>query len=223
VEKQGDVYIMNLVNKDNRLTPVTIPVLIKAMDEIEQDFLSVRKENRKDEKETVGAALVTIGNGHIYSNGLDFALIMSGQISTIDFFENYYHKLCLRILTLPFPTVAAINGHAFAGGMMFALSHDYRVMRDDRGFLCMPEVDLPGALSPGMLSILKTSIPNKVDLRDIILQGKRFAAKEAYHRGIVDATASEDKVLETAIGIANKWSGKVVKSKDIYKFLRLEL
>ncbi|KAI9290848.1 ClpP/crotonase, partial [Neoconidiobolus thromboides FSU 785] len=188
VQKQGNIYVMKLTNKDNRLTPATIPVLIQAMDEIEQDFLTIRQEDIKASKSLTGAALVTIGNGHIYSNGLDFELIMSGKISTTDFFENYYHQLCLRVLNLPFATVAAINGHAFAGGMMLALCHDYKVMRQDRGFLCMPEIDLPSALSPGMMSILKTSVPNSKDLRDLILQGKRISGKEALDKGIVDNT-----------------------------------
>jgi enoyl-CoA hydratase/carnithine racemase len=52
------------------------------------------------------------------------------------------HRLLGRILTFPAITVAAINGHAFAGGAMLATAHDFRVMRDDRGYWCLPEVDL---------------------------------------------------------------------------------
>ena len=58
------------------------------------------------------------------------------------------------MLIFPVPTIAALNGHAFAAGMMLALAHDYRVMRDDRGFLCLPEVDLHMPFAPGMNSII---------------------------------------------------------------------
>lgn len=47
--------------------------------------------------------------------------------------------------------MAAVNGHGFAGGCMFAFACDYRVMREDRGFLCLPEVDLGFDLMEGMV------------------------------------------------------------------------
>ena len=50
-------------------------------------------------------------------------------------------------LCLPIPTVALINGHAFAGGCLLALAHDYRIMRSDRGYMCMNEILLPSPLS----------------------------------------------------------------------------
>ena len=49
------------------------------------------------------------------------------------------HRLFARVLAFPRITVAAINGHAFAGGGMLALAHDFRVMRSDRGYFCLPE------------------------------------------------------------------------------------
>jgi enoyl-CoA hydratase/carnithine racemase len=60
-----------------------------------------------------------------------------------------------RLLCFPVPTIAAINGHAFAGGFMLAFAHDYRIMRTDRGFLCLPEIDLGMGLLPGMNAIIR--------------------------------------------------------------------
>lgn len=46
-----------------------------------------------------------------------------------------------RLLTFPIPTIAAINGHAFAAAFAVAMGHDYRVMNGNRGFLCMNEIE----------------------------------------------------------------------------------
>lgn len=72
-------------------------------------------------------------------------------------------------MAFPVPTVAAINGHAYAAGrswhggtmnlifllgMMLALGHDIRIMREDRGYLCLPEVDIHLPFSPGMAAAI---------------------------------------------------------------------
>ena len=63
--------------------------------------------------------------------------------------------LLARVLALPVPTVAAIQGHAFAAGAMLTLSHDARVMRADRGFWCLPEVDIHIPFTPGMSALIQ--------------------------------------------------------------------
>src|SRR5205807_2506735 len=77
------------------------------------------------------AALVTTGGGKFYSNGLDLEWLMSHGDQAQQYIADV-HELLARLLVLPVPTVAAINGHAFGAGAMLALAHDFRVMREDR-------------------------------------------------------------------------------------------
>src|ERR1017187_9640538 len=87
------------------------------------------------------AALVTTGEGKFYSNGVDLDWLATRGENAAAFLDDV-HRLLGRILGFPAITVAALNGHAFAAGAMFASAHDFIVMRQDRGYWCLPEVDL---------------------------------------------------------------------------------
>ncbi|KAG1073319.1 hypothetical protein G6F42_025824 [Rhizopus arrhizus] len=132
-----------------------------------------------------------------------------------------YLTVLRRLVTFCIPTVAAINGHAFAGGCMLALAHDYRVMRSDRGYMCMNEVDLPSPLAPGMAGLLRYKMSPKT-YRDMVLQGHRFTAQEALDQELVDIICPGDQVFDKAKELALKWAPKA-KSGIVYKQLKDEM
>lgn len=90
----------------------------------------------------------------------------------------------------PMPTVALLNGHAFAGGLMLATAHDYRLAPSPRGFLCVNEVLFGAPLKPPMAALFRTKYPSAT-YRDMVLEARRFDAKAALAAGIVDAIADE--------------------------------
>jgi Delta3-Delta2-enoyl-CoA isomerase len=126
-------------------------------------------------------------------------------------FVNRFFETLRRIMTLPFPTVAAVSGHAFAGGCLLAMACDYRVMREDRGFICMNEVDMK-SVKPGTFpdadrkvnAVLSSKLSVHV-LREMMLQGRRYGGKEAESKGIVDIAVSRENVLPVSIDLAAKW------------------
>lgn len=93
------------------------------------------------------------------------------------------------------PTIALINGHAFAGGFMTAMMHDYRFMNPHHGFLCLNELDFGAPLQPPMASIFRQKLPNPNTYRTMILESKRFTALEALKEGIVDGLGALDELL----------------------------
>lgn len=93
------------------------------------------------------------------------------------------------------PTIALMNGHAFAAGLMTGMMHDYRFMNPHRGFLCLNELDFGAPLQPPMASIFRQKIPNPNTFRTMILESKRFNALEALKEGIVDGLGSMGEVL----------------------------
>ena len=91
------------------------------------------------------------------------------------------------------PTIALINGHAFAAGLMTAMMHDYRIMNPHRGFLCLNELDFGAPLKPPMASIFREKLPRPDTFRTMILESKRFNALEALKEGIVDSLGGWDE------------------------------
>ena len=93
------------------------------------------------------------------------------------------------------PTIALVNGHAFAGGIMLAMYHDYRIFNASRGFLCLNELDLGAPLKPPMSSIFRQKITGQNIYRSLVLEAKRFGAKEALEAGLVDGLGGLEEAL----------------------------
>ncbi|EGG15185.1 hypothetical protein DFA_10011 [Cavenderia fasciculata] len=201
-EGTDDVYIIKFTEEENKFNDDNLKNINDALDYIESC--------------EEASCLITIGtSSKFYSTGLDLDWITSGQCKDFRKFITNFQKMLARMLTLPIPTICVINGHAFAGGAMLACAHDYRIMRQDRGFFCLPEVDIHIPLTPGMNAILQSKMTDGTVYRDAALLGKRFNGKESLQGKIVDALASEDKLLSDAIALATSISSK---GKDRFTF-----
>ncbi len=111
------------------------------------------------------------------------------------------------MLGLPVPTVAAIQGHCFAAGAMLAVAHDFRVMRADRGYFCLPEVDIHIPFTPPMASLIQARL-SKATAHEAMTTGRRYGGADAAAAGIVDAAVSEDRVLAEAVERAGALAAK---------------
>jgi enoyl-CoA hydratase/carnithine racemase len=92
------------------------------------------------------------------------------------------------------PTVALINGHAFAAGLMTAMMQDYRIMNPHKGFACLNELDFGAPLPPAMASIFRQKLPRPAAYRSMVLESRRFGALEALNEGIVDGVGGMAEV-----------------------------
>jgi enoyl-CoA hydratase/carnithine racemase len=106
------------------------------------------------------------------------------------------------ILSLPIPTVAALNGHTAAAGAALALSCDLRVMNSESGVFFLPAVDIGLRYSPGFVELVKLRAKGGSVVRDVLLQSKKFDAGSALDAGLVDLAVPSSKVLQSSIDLA---------------------
>eukprot|EP00483_Globobulimina_turgida_P008416 UN08433 len=94
-------------------------------------------------------------------------------------------KLLGGLFLFPLPTIAAINGHCFAAGVMLALACDWGIMLNNCGDICFFEVKLGIPIPIGLRELIRLKMtPNT--LRTATFFGKKFSCKEALNGKIFD-------------------------------------
>ncbi len=189
--REGDVFILDLGEGENRFNGDSLDSVEACLGEVEA---------------AAPCALVTSASGKIWSNGLDLEWI-SAQGDAAMPFVGRVHELLARVLEIGVPTVAALQGHVFAAGAMLALAHDQRVMRGDRGFFCLPEVDIGIPFTPGMSALIAARLPVRTAI-EAMTTGRRYGGEEAAVASIVDDAVAEHAVLPTALARAAALAGK---------------
>ena len=196
LEQRGSVFVLNLGETENRFNFESIAHLNSLLDQVDA---------APGDK-----SLVTIADGKFWSNGLDLDWMIANKIDLVAL-VTVVQELFARLLEASYPTVAAIQGHCYAAGAMLALSHDVRFMREDRGFLCFPEVDIKMAFTAGMNALLTAKLSPQTAHQAMVL-GRRFTAPEALAVGILDSTAGEAELLPSAFAYAETLVGKDAKT-----------
>lgn len=188
----GTVWTLDLGDDENRFSPAWLDTVNELLERVGTG--------------AEPAVLVTVGGGRFYSNGLDLEWLAQHP-DQLGWYVDRVHALLAHLLALPVPTVAAVNGHAFGAGAMLALAHDYRVMRDDRGYFCLPEVDIHIPFTDGMAALIMAKVTPRTAV-DAMTTGRRYTAPAAHAAGIVDAVAGLAELPETAAGLVRDLAGK---------------
>ena len=201
LDRQDDVYLLDLGDSENRFHPDWLAQVDALLDEV------VKSDEPR--------ALVTTATGKFWSNGLDLEWLFAHP-EQYDDYSAQVHGLLARVLTLPIVTVAALQGHTFAAGAMLSLCHDLRVMRADRGFWCLPEADINIPFTLGMSALIQSRLTPQT-AHEAMVTARRFGGEEAYARQIVDRTATADEVRGAAIALAQAHAAKAGPTLETIK------
>lgn len=208
VEYQLDenVALVTLNNGENRFNRDFLNAILDVLDEVE-----------KEEQAT--ALVVRSSHEKIWSNGIDLEWLapfyQSGELDHIKAFLYQLNDVFKRLLLYPMPTIAAITGHAFAGGAILSCAFDFRFMRSDRGFFCFPEVDIQIPFLPGMIALCEKAIP-KYKFEELKYTGKRATAEECAQSGFIMKACHMDQLMDDVMAFA-KANGKKRKIFGIMK------
>jgi enoyl-CoA hydratase/carnithine racemase len=186
--REGEVFVLTMNDAENRWNTTFVREFNTALDEVEAS--------------TGAAALLTVSASEkFFSNGLDLEWLGSeGDHHGGDraAFGAEFMALMGRIISLPLPSVAAINGHAFGAGFMCALCHDKRLMRADRGFACANEVEIGMVIPEPELALFRHKLPMNVFFETVQL-ARRWAGPDALAAGIVNATSDLEGLRDAAL------------------------
>lgn len=192
IERHDDVFVLDFGDSENMTTVAWTAGMHELLDQVDA------AEGPK--------ALVTTGSGKHYSNGLDVGYMSGLEAADTMAYVSGCIAVVHRIMLLGAPTVAAVNGHAFGMGAFLVAGHDHAVMREDRGYLCFPEIHLGMAFSDELLEIANSTLSPRTR-RQALTTGHRYSGPEAVTAGMVDATSAQDAIVQKATEIAAGLSG----------------
>ena len=148
-------------------------------------------------------AVVLTGTGSIFSAGVNlFRLLEEGAPYVAEFLPVLSASV-RRLFTFPRPIVAAVNGHAIAGGCILAAACDRRVMNQDKGRIGVTELLVGVPFPADVLEILRFLLPDR-HVQSLAYSGRTVDATEALEIGLIEEIAGADAVLDQSCEAAQR-------------------
>jgi len=202
------VAVLTMNSGENRFNFPFFEGFSGILDEIEQ-------------KPEANVLVVKSSHEKIWSNGIDLDWLLPAVekegLELMNRFRAEMFGFMRRVLTYPMLTIAAITGHAFAGGAFLSFAHDFRFMRSDRGWLCMPEVDINMPLGPVFMALSRRAVPT-YKFEEMQFTGIRLTAQECVEHHIVRKAAHIDDLMKEVLAFAKTLN----KDREMIQKMKLE-
>ena len=148
-------------------------------------------------------ALVVTGTGAAFSAGVDLFKVLDGGADYLKRFLPALESFLKRLLTMPKPVVAAVNGHAIAGGCIIAAACDHRLMADGTGRIGVPELSV-GVPFPALPFEIVGARVTSSAMRSLVYSGRVVQAHEAQQLGLIDEVVLPEALVERARQVAEQ-------------------
>ena len=189
VEKHDGIAILTMAyGKVNAIDIELLQELQSRLNEIEPS----------DER-----AVILTAQGKTFSAGVDLFRLLEESADYVQRFLPCFNDTLLQLFTFPKPVVAAVNGHAIAGGCILMCAADLRLLTEDEAKVGVPEL-LVGLPFPSLpIEVLRSCVPPN-SLQEIIYEGQNYSPKQALTVGLVDEITSSKKLMKRALKHANR-------------------
>jgi enoyl-CoA hydratase len=184
VESVDEVAVVRLARgKVNALDTPLLTQLVACLEDVQ----------RSD-----AGAIVLTGAGRAFSAGVDLSTVLEGGPDYLATFLPALSAAFEALFGTTKPTVAAINGHAIAGGCILACACDVRVMADGPGRIGVTELHVGVPFPAAALEILRFAVrPDRV--QELVYGAQTYPPADALALGLVDAVVPADELVEAAL------------------------
>ena len=148
-------------------------------------------------------AVVLTGHGRIFCAGVDLRRLSEGGADYIRKFLPTLHRLYDAVFYHPKPVVAAINGHAIAGGCVLACCADRRIMASESGRIGVTELQVGVPFPPLAFEAVRFAVPRR-HLPEFTLGAATYATEAALKQGWVDEVVEPAELMERALAVAKQ-------------------
>ena len=148
-------------------------------------------------------SVIITAEGGIFSAGVDLRRVLDGEAPYVRHLLPALHEMCETVFSFPHPLIAAINGHAFAGGCILACMADHRVMAKGSGRIGVPELLVGVPFPPAPLEVMRFVLPSQL-LSRVMIGGATYDAEEAREFGLLDEIAAPEELLDRAVAAAQR-------------------
>lgn len=188
IHRSGQIAVIEMAHgKANALDTEFCEALVGALNELEAST----------------NAVVISGRGPIFSAGVDLLRALDEGPEYFESFLPALHRLYERVFNFPKPVVAAINGHAIAGGCVLACATDWRVMTSEKGRIGVTEL-LVGLPLPALAFEIMRFVSAPQRFEEIIFTGATFTPDVGHALGLVDELTSAADVTSRALAAAER-------------------
>jgi enoyl-CoA hydratase len=158
-----------------------------------------------DDVEGRAKAVVLTGTGPAFSAGADLNRLLDEGSQYVEAARPHATRAFERMFTISLPVVAAINGHAIAGGCVIALACDHRIMASGDHRLGLAELKVGVPFPAWALEIVRFAVAPP-HLQRLIYSGRLVTPDEAFAAGLVDEVVAPDELMERALKIARRFA-----------------
>jgi len=152
-------------------------------------------------------AVILTGDGAFFSFGFDIPEFLGYSRESFAKFLQRFTALYSYLFTYPKPIVAALNGHAIAGGCMLALSCDYRIMVSGNAKISLNEISFGSSVFAGSVEMLRFLVGGK-NAQAILYDGTMYSAETAVQLGMIDKVSSTERLMKDAREMAQRMTEK---------------